>query len=144
MENPIVQKIFVEQNIATVWDAITNKEKLKEWYFDVSDFKLEENAEFEFYEPGGQKKYHHLCKILQVKLQSVFKHTWTYPDFSPNQSIVTWSLQAHNDNGTEIALIHEQTEGFKDLGKDFQRESFQGGWKEILENLLKNYLDKNQ
>ena len=31
-----------------VWQAITDKEQMKEWYFDLADFKAEPGFQFQF------------------------------------------------------------------------------------------------
>ena len=40
-----------------VWDALTNVEQMRKWYFNVSDFKPEVGFEFEFF--AG--KYENSC-----------------------------------------------------------------------------------
>jgi uncharacterized protein YndB with AHSA1/START domain len=47
-----------------VWRAITSKEDMKQWYFDLPEFKAKVGFEFEF--RGGQEngiQYLHRCKV---------------------------------------------------------------------------------
>ena len=50
-----VASVF-ETSKQKVWQAITNPEIMKVWYFDMSNFKLEIGNEFSFYE-NIQKKW---------------------------------------------------------------------------------------
>ncbi|HEY9362830.1 MAG TPA: SRPBCC domain-containing protein, partial [Chitinophagaceae bacterium] len=46
MSNPIIVEQFIEASPEKVWQALTDKEQMKEWYFDMADFELEEGAVF--------------------------------------------------------------------------------------------------
>ena len=51
------------QKIEKVWNAITDKDEMKKWYFDLAEFKPEPGFEFQFYGEGKQgEKFLHLCK----------------------------------------------------------------------------------
>jgi len=39
---PIVIERTYNAQIEKVWNAITNREQMKQWYFDIADFKAEE------------------------------------------------------------------------------------------------------
>lgn len=139
-ENVIVtQKLNVPKE--KIWNALTDKEQMKEWYFDIPDFELEIHKIFHFYEPGNEKKYHHQCEILEIIPNKKLKHTWFYPEFSNQKSIVNWDLEDLEDD-TLVTITHENLDNFKDLGKDFQKESFQQGWTEILGKSLKDFIKK--
>ena len=137
--NPIVKEITIPSDLNTVWEAITNPEKMKEWYFEVNDFRLEKDNEFYFYEPGSAQKYRHLCKIIDIIPNRKFKHTWTFPDYSSGISTLTWELTEHEGN-THVKLTHEGVENFANAGNDFTRKSFDAGWEEIVTQNLVNYL----
>lgn len=141
MDNSIVKTVLVNAPAEKVWKALTDKAQMKEWYFDIDDFELGENKIFNFYEPGNERKYHHQCEILKVVPEQTFSHTWTYPDFSEDKTVVTWQLEPA-DEGTKVSLMHSGTENFAGLGGDFRRESFEAGWTEILGTMLKNYVEK--
>ncbi|MFA9392477.1 MAG: hypothetical protein ACERKD_21885 [Prolixibacteraceae bacterium] len=56
--NPIVKEIVVPVDVEVVWEALTDSSKMKEWYFEVRNFKLEEGNVFFFfgslYNSGGR------------------------------------------------------------------------------------------
>ncbi len=134
-------KISVKVNapIEKVWDAITNREQMKEWYFNIPDFELKEHAAFNFFE-GKDKKLHHHCEIVEIIPQKKLKHSWTYPDYTHDKTLVKWELQPES-NGTLVTLTHKGLENFDHLGADFKKENFQNGWDEILNKALKNFVE---
>ncbi|MCE4067104.1 SRPBCC domain-containing protein [Chryseobacterium gleum] len=141
MSTPITVQYTINAPVEKVWKALTDKNEMKSWYFDIQDFVLEAGKEFNFYEPGGANKYHHQGKILEVIPNHKLKHSWAYPDFSEQKTVVTWELQP-NDGQTLVKLTHEDIENFKDLGEGFARENFTEGWNTILGQSLKEYLEK--
>uniref|UniRef100_UPI0023F503DE SRPBCC family protein n=1 Tax=Chryseobacterium joostei TaxID=112234 RepID=UPI0023F503DE len=138
---PIIVQYTINAPAEKVWKALTDQNEMKSWYFDIQDFELKVGNKFNFYEPGGENKYHHQCEILEIITNKKLKHTWAYPDFSDLKTTVTWELQPEDD-GTLVKLTHEDIENFKDLGDGFSRENFTGGWNSILGQSLKKYLEK--
>lgn len=66
MSNPIITEHKINAPAEKVWKALTDKEEMKVWYFDITDFELEAGKIFNFYEPGEEKKYHHQAEILEI------------------------------------------------------------------------------
>ncbi len=137
--NPIIIEETYSAPIEKLWLALTSKEEMKDWYFDVQDFIPEVGSEFHFYEPGGSR-YRHQCRILEIVPIEKLQYTWTYPDHTSGISVVTWELISQGEK-TKVILTHEKTESFKDINNDFSRESFEAGWKEILGTSLKKYIE---
>lgn len=140
MQDSIIIQKKINAPVEKVWQALTDKKELPLWYFDIADFEAEVGNVFEFYEPGEEKKYLHQIEIVEVILYQKLKHTWAYPTFSDKKTFVTWELMSE-DKGTLIVLTHEGTEKLKDLGEGFSKESFTQGWKEIIGQSLKLYLE---
>lgn len=134
----ITEELIVKTPIAKVWNALTNPDKMKQWYFDVKNFKLMDTAEFYFYEPNGTN-FKHVCKILEVIPQKRFRHTWSYPEYSKGVSVLTWRLTQKKEL-THIKLVHSGIENFADAGSDFSRENFVVGWQEIVQKDLLDFL----
>ena len=136
---PIIVEVNIHAELKTVWEAITYPEKMKVWYFEFNNFNLKVGNEFYFFEPGGNKKYRHQCKVTEIVPNHKFQHKWAFPDYSDGTSTLTWELTQQGDV-THVKLIHKGVETFADGGKDFARENFEVGWKEIVSKNLKNYL----
>lgn len=141
MNYPITFETHYAAAPERVWQAITDKELMKQWYFDIPDFELKVNATFNFYEPGNERKFHHRCVIKEIVPNRKFQHTWTYPELSKGSSLLTWEL-IPDGNGTLVKLTHSGIESFADGGKDFAQENYEAGWNEILGKLLKEFLNK--
>ena len=125
-----------------VWQAITNKEAMKEWYFDIPDFEMEIGRVFNFYEPGEKKQYHHRCDILDIIPHKRLKHTWTHPAHSNAVTEVIWELVVEEGNKTRVFLTHDGLEKLIDAGPDFTRENYLSGWHQIVGESLKNFVEK--
>jgi uncharacterized protein YndB with AHSA1/START domain len=123
-----------------VWQAITDKEKMKQWYFTLDEFKPEVGFEFRF--DGGSKEmqYHHICRITEVVPGKKLTHSWQYEGYH-GESFVTFELFPEGDK-TRLKLTHAGLETFPQVTKDFSRESFSKGWTHIIGTSLAAYLEK--
>ena len=134
----VIDRIY-NAPVERVWQAITDNNKMKEWYFDIPDFKPEVGFEFTFDGGSEEKTYVHLCKVIEVIEGKKLSHTWRYKDYE-GDSVVTWELFPEGDK-TRLVLTHTGLETFPPL-KDFARESFTAGWTEIVGRMLKEYVEK--
>ena len=140
MHENVTVSVKVNAPAEKVWQAITDREQMKQWYFDITDFELGEHKTFNFFEPGDSKKFHHRCEILEVIPNKKFKHSWTYPDFTHDKTIVKWELQPQEE-GTMVKLTHKGLENFDHLGLDFKKDSFEQGWNELVTKNLKEFVE---
>jgi uncharacterized protein YndB with AHSA1/START domain len=124
-----------------VWKAITDKQQMKEWYFDLTDFKPEVGFEFEFEGGDGKKSYFHLCKITEVVPNRKLAYSWRYKGFEGN-SIVTFELFPEG-NKTRIKLTHAGLETFPQI-QDFAKENFVAGWTALIGTSLPEFLEKSE
>jgi uncharacterized protein YndB with AHSA1/START domain len=123
---PLVIERTYDAPAYQVWQALTDKEKMKHWYFDIPDFKAELGAKFSF-QAGcdSDHLYTHECQITQLVPNQKISYTWRYPDYEGNSEV---SFELFSENGkTRLVLTHTGLESFKQ-GGDFARESFNGGW----------------
>ena len=65
--SPVVIERTYDAPVETVWKAVTNKEQMKHWYFDLKEFEPEIGFEFQFHGGTEQKQYLHLCKYWRWK-----------------------------------------------------------------------------
>ena len=140
MSTPIIVQQKMDASIDEVWSALTDRGEMKSWYFDISDFEMEIGKQFNFYEPGDARKYHHQGIVLDFVVNEKLKHSWSYPDFSDAETIIIWELYPE-DEGTIVRLTHENVDRFKDLGEGFSKEDFTKGWNVIIRQSLKSYVE---
>jgi uncharacterized protein YndB with AHSA1/START domain len=137
--SPVVVEQTFDSTIADVWEAITNKDKMKQWYFDVAEFKAEVGFEFSFMGENEGRKFKHLCRITEVVPEKRLVHTWQYEGY-PGLSTVTFELFDQGGK-TRVKLTHEGIETFPVTEhKDFAKENFMGGWTYIMGTSLVRYL----
>lgn len=138
-QEPFVIERTYNAPVSKVWKAISNKTQMKEWYFDVSDFKPEIGFEFHFTGENEGRTFLHLCKVVEVIDERKLKYSWQYKDYE-GLSFVTFELFAEGDK-TRLKLTHEGLETFPAV-KDFAKESFEAGWNYIIGTSLKDYVEK--
>ena len=128
--------------VAEVWKALTQKELMKEWYFDLAEFKPEEGFKFQFKGgPTPERQYLHLCEITEVIPGKKLKHSWRYDGFE-GKSFVTFELFDEGDK-TKLVLTHEGLETFPADNLDFAMSNFAEGWTYLINTSLENFLSKN-
>jgi uncharacterized protein YndB with AHSA1/START domain len=124
--------------IQTVWSALTEKDQMKQWYFDLPEFKPEVGFEFQFIGGTECNSYLHFCKITEVITGRKLTHSWRYDGYEGN-SFVTFEL-FEEGNKTRLKLTHTGLETFPQNNPDFARENFAQGWTDILGVSLEKYL----
>lgn len=140
------QPVIVERQFnvpaSKVWKAITDKNEMKKWYFDLAEFKAEKGFKFQFMggEEGG-KQYLHLCEITEVIPGKKLTHSWRYDGF-PGISYVTWELVDQGDK-TLLKLTHTGLETFPQDNADFAKGNFAEGWNQIVNTSLKDHLENS-
>ena len=123
-----------------VWKAITDKNAMKQWYFDIAEFEPRVGFEFQFVGGSEEKSYVHLCKITEVIVGKKLTYSWQYKDIE-GLSFVTFEL--FNEGGkTRLRLTHEGLETFKTDNPDFDKKSFVAGWTDIIGTSLKDFVEK--
>jgi len=124
-----------------VWNAITDKDEMKIWYFDLAAFKPEVGFRFQFMGgPTPERQYQHLCQITEVIPGKKLTYSWLYEGFV-GKSFVTWEL-FEKGNITTLRLTHKGIDTFPPDNQDFAIHNFEEGWDYIIHTSLKDYLEK--
>lgn len=138
---PVIKEVLLNAPVSKVWEAITDKDQMKQWYFDLKDFKPEVGFEFQFTGGTEESKYLHLCKITEIINNSKLTYSWKYDGYR-GISYVTFELFAEG-NKTRLILTHEDLESFGNDNPDFAKENFVEGWNHIIGTSLKEFIEKN-
>ncbi len=125
-----------------VWRALTINEEMKQWYFQLPEFRAEVGFEFSF--EGSSKsgtKYNHHCRIVEVVPNQKIAYSWDYEGYEGSSS-VAFELFSEGDGATRVVLTHAGLETFPASNTDFAVGNFEEGWNAILGELLGGYLGK--
>jgi len=136
----VIERIY-NSPVDKVWDAITNVQKMREWYFDLPAFEAKVGFTFSFRGKGSKgEEYVHLCEVVEVVELKKISYTWKYEGY-PGNSTVSFELFPEEEQ-TRIRLTHTGLESLSQNGPDFAASSFAAGWNEIIGKSLKEYLEK--
>ncbi len=139
-ESFIIERTY-NASVKQVWKAISDKNEMKQWYFDLAEFKPEVGFEFSF--KGGPEdgvQYLHVCVITEVIIEKKLTYSWSYDGYA-GKSYVSFEL-FDEGNKTRLKLTHEGIETFPVSNTDFATENFIAGWNHIIGISLKEYLEK--
>ncbi len=139
MNTPV---ILVERNyfapITKVWNAISDPNEMRKWYFDLPEFKAEVGCKFKFWGGEENNQYLHLCEITEVIHGQLLTYSWRYDGYAGN-SFVSFELE-DKDERTLLRLTHASLETFPP-NPDFAIANFEQGWNHIINISLKDYLE---
>ncbi len=136
----VIERTF-NAPLEKIWEAITDKAQMKQWYFDLPEFRPEVGFEFRFTGEGHNgEKYLHLCKITDLIVNKKLRYSWKYDNLE-GMSYVTFELFEEGSN-TRLKLTHEGLETFPANNPDFAKESFMEGWTHIIGKSLKEFIEK--
>jgi uncharacterized protein YndB with AHSA1/START domain len=124
--------------VARVWSALTDVDQMRQWYFDLKEFRPEVGFEFEFVVEHEGMKYHHLCKITEVIPQKKIAYTWRYKG-EPGNSLVIFELFREEEN-TRLKLTHTGIDTFPKTPA-YARKKFEAGWTEIIGSDLRQFVE---
>lgn len=127
--------------VTRVWKALTDVDQMRQWYFDLKEFRPEIGFEFEFVVEHEGNKYHHLCRITEVVPQKRIAYTWRFKG-EPGDSLVTFELFGE-ENKTRLKLTHTGIESFPKTPA-YARNNFEHGWTAIIDTELKQFVEQRQ
>jgi uncharacterized protein YndB with AHSA1/START domain len=136
---PLVVERFLAAPPELVWTALTDKEAMKEWYFELPEFRAEVGFEFSFAVRHEGTTYDHKCRVTEVIPGRKLAYTWRYEGQAGN-SLVTFELSPRGEH-TWLKLTHEGTHTFPKL-PSWARYRFNGGWTWLITRSLPEYLAK--
>jgi uncharacterized protein YndB with AHSA1/START domain len=143
MKGNLAEAVVIERTfnapVERVWKALTDVEQMRQWYFDLKEFKPEVGFEFQFVVEHEGTTYDHRCKITELIPRKKLAYTWRYNGHE-GDSLVTFELSADGDK-TRLKLTHQGLETFPKTPA-YARENFEKGWTEIIGSELKQFVEK--
>src|SRR5690349_4008906 len=108
LAEPLVKEVVLNAPVSRVWKALTDKDELKQWCFEMNAFEPKEGFEFQFYGEKDGHKFLHLCKVLEAETERKMKWLWSYEE-TPGDTYVSFELFPQG-NQTKLHLTHEGLE----------------------------------
>jgi len=136
----ILERTF-DAPVGRVWTALTDVDQMREWYFDLTEFKPQVGFEFDFIVEHEGNSYHHLCRVTDVVPEKRIAYTWRYKG-EPGDSLVTFELFP-DGNKTRLKLTHTGIETFPRTSA-YARKNFEAGWTAIIGSELKQFVEKSK
>ena len=141
-QNPIIVETQFNNSKKAVWSAITQLNKMHQWYFDnIPNFKPEIGFETSFLVQVEDRKYTHLWKVTEVIPYEKITYEWRYEEV-PGLGIVTFEL-FEEENMVRLKLTNEGLSSFPNDIPEFTEESCRAGWTYLITKSLVDYLNGN-
>lgn len=139
-DDPILIEKSFKISIERVWNAITNLDEMKLWFFEnIDSFKPEVGSKSRFVVLSGERIFTHLWEVTEVIDLRKITYNWKYAEYS-GDSFATFELSEKESN-TKLKLIVNVIEDFDNRIPEFKRESCIGGWNYFINKKLKEYLE---
>jgi uncharacterized protein YndB with AHSA1/START domain len=140
---PVIVKRVYNTPIEKVWEAITDLEKMRQWYFPtLTEFEPEIGFETRFDVVNGEKVFLHIWKITEVVPGKKISYEWKFGGY-PGNSLVSFEL-FDDDGQTRIVLTHENLETFRgDIHPDLSKQNFVQGWTHFIGTALKDFVEQD-
>ncbi len=139
-EPPIILTEYYDAPIARLWNSLTVLEEMQQWYFkEIEQFKPIEGFATQFTFGTEGKLFTTNWKITQLIPNELIRYTWNYVHYK-GDSEVCFTL-SEEEGKTKLLFEVTIIEDFPCDKQVFTRESALVGWKYVLGEALRNYLD---
>jgi len=126
---PIQLSIETPADLETAWSALTDPDRVTEWFTDVSPLGAPGDPyRIDFGDSSVEGV------VVDVQPGRRFAHTWRWEGADTDeQTLVSWTIEAVGDDGTRISLEH--TGWPATTADDTTRDDHAGYWQAYLEDL---------
>lgn len=141
--DPIVIEQTYNAPVERVWAAITDLEKMQQWYFPtLAEFEPKVGFETRFDVLHDGKTFpEHIWKVTEVVPGKKISYEWKFGGY-PGVSLLTMEL-FDAEGKTRVVLTHAGLETHEgDKHPDFAISNFVRGWTYFTNTSLKDYLEK--
>jgi uncharacterized protein YndB with AHSA1/START domain len=140
-DTPIVVDQTFDATIDTVWNAITQIDLMRQWYFEnIPSFRPEVGFETQFNVKSEGRDFLHMWRVTEVIPLQRIAYDWKFADYL-GDALVVFELSRQN-NSTKLKLTCYVLESFPEDIPEFTRESCIGGWEFFIKKRLKEYLER--
>jgi len=137
--SPILIRKEFDQPAKVVWEALTDIDLMRKWYFDnIPDFKPEIGFKTRFAISNEGRTFTHLWEVTEVIPFQKISYNWKFKEY-PGDSFIIFELEEKGSH-TILTLREEISSAFPDDIPEFKRESAVEGWNYFIGERLTNFL----
>jgi uncharacterized protein YndB with AHSA1/START domain len=127
---PVRLEIETPASVDVAWAALTQPERVAEWFTDASTLGAVGTAYRLDFGDGSLVE----GVVTELEPGRRFAHTWAWADAEPGQqTLVTWTVEPLEAGGSRVTLVHD---GWSKAGLDeTARDEHEGYWVGYLEDL---------
>ena len=141
INQPIVVEQTFNASIKAVWNAITEIDQMRQWFFNnIEDFKPEVGFKTQFNITSEKRNFLHLWTITEVEPFKKIVYNWKYKEYIGN-SFVHFEL-FEEKNETKLRVTSIVTEEFPNNIPEFEPESCRTGWDYFIKQNLKEFIKR--
>lgn len=138
--------IVVEQTFSVppdvVWQAITDPDLMRQWYFEqIEEFHPEVGFETGFDIAVGDRIFRHRWQVTEVAPGTSITYSWRYEGF-PGLGSTEWKI-SEADEGSRLVMISTGIETFSHDIPEFTRERGEAGWEYFIRHRLPEFLNRS-
>ncbi len=139
-EDPVIVEQRFAQPAPTLWGAITEPDRMRQWYFPMlPDFRPEVGFRTQFSVEFGGTEYVHLWEVREVEPPRRLVYRWQYAGVVGDSEVI-WELQPDGE-GTKLRVTHRGIRSFPRHDPAFRSAACRAGWEHLIRQSLPRYLD---
>jgi uncharacterized protein YndB with AHSA1/START domain len=143
MNIPIELVYSYNASIDRVWNALTDPELMRQWYFEtIESFEAREGFETQFNVKAPSRDFLHIWQITEVIKPELLVHTWSYKDIIGHATVSFKLKEIAKRTQLELKLVGLET--FPTDIPEFTRASCVAGWNYFLGQNLSAFLNEGQ
>lgn len=137
--SPVIVEQSFKASPQAVWNAITNRDQMIQWYFDnIPAFEATVGFKTQFNVESDGKDFFHMWEVTNAVPNKLIAYNWVYANY-PGDAHVSFELVKDGEK-TNLKLTARGMESFPQEIPEFTRESCQAGWNYFIKQSLKAYL----
>lgn len=135
---PLIKEFEYDAPIEKVWQALTETDKMKKWYFPQL-CKFEPVVGYKFQFADDSSEYQKEWIVTKVAKGKTLAHSWAYKGYAGSSEVI-FDLFAEGKQ-TRLRVTQTNLESFP-VDRHFKRARFEWGWDNLLGQNLKHLLLK--
>jgi uncharacterized protein YndB with AHSA1/START domain len=141
-DRPIIVEQIFKASSSEIWEAITNIDKMKLWYFDnIPDFKPEVGFKTAFDVQSDTRNFHHIWTITEVIPLKKISYKWQFTEYE-GESVAHFEIEELGSQ-TKLSVTTLIIADFPEKIPEFEPTSCRAGWEYFIQKNLKAYLEKS-